>query len=255
MSFGDSLAEFWEFVASYRTFPAWIAKAAVAGPMINIITGLGPPWPAVRGVSLCTAVVEIVVLMAVFQFFVNHPVPRKRLERSLLAVGVVIALAFFLYLGLFKFMTFHDDDASRWRAKGFRERTELVDAIGTPAAKPADVGSLDLRNVITKSTSEETLIKLAGYDARLIWEGWTVDAVEYALLANWLLFFGTLAAYVALFVILQRNEAEKKSEKPGDRKKTGRGKSSAPQREPETAPPEEKAAGASRRDEPLGQAP
>lgn len=201
----DALRDFWDFVASYRTFPAWMAKAAAAGPVVNIVTRLGPPWPVIGGVSLCTAVVEVVVLIAVFQHAATHRVAKKRLESALRWSGVGIVFLFLLYLGLFKFLTFYDPDAGKWSAKGLKVRPALAQALNAPAPKPEETSGPDLRD-INASTSEQEFLKLVGYDARLYWQGWSVDLVEYALLVNWLAFFVILACYVSLFVVLQRNE-------------------------------------------------
>src|SRR5262249_50734251 len=113
--------------------------------------------------------------------------------------------------------------------KGLLKEPELAEALSRQATQPSKIGGLDTTKLIGEKTSDEKLLSLAGDDARLIWSGWTIDAVEYTLLANWLTFFGLLAAFVGLFVLLQQHksarEPVKKVEGDGRKKRDKRPRS------------------------------
>jgi hypothetical protein len=201
------LVIFWQFVKSVRSVPAWIVKASLAGPILNIVTKLGPTWPAVGGVSLLTAMIEVVALMLVFQFLGQRRLAIRRLEKWLLRLGIGLVVLLITYMCFFRFFTFNDPFTNQTKTKGFVLSSMVADALAgdkTRAIKD------DLVWDIHGNLPESKLLKLGGYDSRFIWASWSVDIVEFLLLANWLAFFATFSAFTGLFVLLQQKKIGKK---------------------------------------------
>jgi hypothetical protein len=198
------MKEFWDFVANFRSVTSWVAKAAVAMPLADMLLGIGPGWPARPGIGTVTAVAEIVMLMWAFQFW--RGIARKRREsrmRGSLCFLVPLAI---VYLMLLTFCTYPHPQLGR-QAKGIvlkdwahdlLEPKEITLDVPPP---PQQVGD-SLTEIAPKYETSDDLLRETP-DASEFYKQWSIDLMRLILLVVWIGFFVSLAAFIGGFVLLQ----------------------------------------------------
>jgi len=147
------MPNFYAYVTNFRSLTALIGKAALAIPFITLIYNIGPPWLTPIAVAILTSIVQIFVLIYIFQFWM----PLSRLRRKLrLRLSIIFGgVSLIGYLGLFAFFVFNAPDTNNRDIKGF---------IYTEAAKAQ----------INSAYPEQRALQGAGFEPTLIWEPWTV---------------------------------------------------------------------------------
>ena len=132
---------------------------------------------------ILTSIMELFVLIYVFQFWKSLSKARK--ERRMKISIIPTALCFLIYFWLFSAFVFNAPDVSHRDVKGL---------VHTEAA----------RSVISKEYPEQEALKGAAYDPELIWEPWTVNLMRVLLLVTWLSFFAAISIFLATFVLLKQ---------------------------------------------------
>jgi hypothetical protein len=174
--------DFLEVAKKFRKLSFGVIGGGAVAPFAAYVAGITPPWP--HGITLPTALVELVVLILVFQFFRRSP--RKVINKvmRLSAAGLFVASA--LYLSLFSFATFEIGDSKERDVKGFVCVEKLPDA--TRAECPF-VGQERLKD--------------AAFHAELIWRPWSIQLVRLVIVLVWLGDFLLLSTLIGTFVVFQ----------------------------------------------------
>jgi|GEM_PF-1984444 len=194
----NALKDFWEFTAEITSITSWLAKAAVAAPLVDIVLGIGPPWPSKVAVPILTCLAEVMVMMYGFQFWSG--LSRPRLGRRLRVAFVLIVLTLLLYITFFSFFVYDAPSGADREVKGLFYQGDVQVVINRGDIREADV------------------IKAGEYDPLRIWVPWSVYVMRVIVLCIWLLFFTCLASGIASFVLLERQrQAAKPSMGPRNR--------------------------------------
>jgi hypothetical protein len=170
---------------SFGKLSVW-ALGAGSAPFVGALASLAPP-PWSKQITGITAVLDLVVLVLVFQFFVSAS--RKQVNRTMILMALVLALALFAYLFAFNRYTFVVPASGGREVKGFvcTKNAELV--YGKDC----------------QDNAEEILASME-YKAERLWEKWSIDRMTLILAALWLLFFGALSAVLGLFIVYQQGQ-------------------------------------------------
>lgn len=183
----DAMKEFWLFAKDFKSASAWVAKAAIAAPLADILLNLGPPWPSRVGVAILVCIVEVIVLMWSFEFWKHGETTiaevRKVMRWSLIGAAFIVVP----YLWLF---ASYVEDAPNWW-------TRVV--IGTTYHE--EIGEM-VHEDPSKYTTRELLERFERQPER-IWTKDSIIKIQVILLACWLLFWIALSCYVAAFVTLR----------------------------------------------------
>jgi hypothetical protein len=198
------MREFWKFAKDYQSGIAWVAKLAVSAPLASILLGIGPPWPNARAVPVATSILQIVILMYGFQFWDKHSLPalKRRMKWGLAAMAVT----FVAYIFLFSFFTFEGPTGDR-DVKGFAYLPKVRQLLETQGASGGPI------------TNEHALLKAGLYVPESIWEEWTLFIMRPSIMLVWLVFFGSVSAYIVSFVRWQGLHGKKKPRAPHAKKR------------------------------------
>lgn len=176
---------FLAYVKDFKSISGLIGKGALAAPILSLIFNVGPPWPSRIATPILTSLMQILVLVYVFQFWT--PLAKKRKERRMKISIIAVVIGFLLYFWLFSSYVFDAPDTSHRDIKGL---------FYSPAAGL----------VINDSYPEGEALKGAAYDPTRIWEPWTVYLMRVLVLVSWLVFFVSVSIYLATFVLMKRNQ-------------------------------------------------
>jgi xanthosine utilization system XapX-like protein len=156
--------------------------AGTAVPFVGYLAKINPPWPP--GITLVTALVELVALILVFQFL--RTAGRKTINRVLAISAPILIVFSVLYLITFALFTYEIPAAQLRSVKGFVCRSDIphVAAIECPF-----VSVLHLKN--------------AEYAAEEIWFEWSIALTRVAIATIWLGAFLTLATLIGAFLVFQ----------------------------------------------------
>jgi asparagine N-glycosylation enzyme membrane subunit Stt3 len=187
------LDDFKRLLTEFRGLSTWAVGSALTVPFAAALTDLSPPWP--KGVVLVTAIVELLVLALVFQFFRTA---RKSLINWMMATSVlalaVVSPVYLLQLSLYTY-----------EVPTTKERFVKGDEC-TPWAKQVysdfcpDLGHDQLRE--------------AEYSAERLWTRRSVAAARVRLVLLWAAAFVTLSAALGSFLVFQLRSKRKSKRHP-----------------------------------------
>lgn len=185
----NGIDEFKEVMADFRSVTSLAAKGALAAPFADLIlrqfdTGVSPPWPP--GVLVITSVAELLVLMAVFNFF--FPSGARTLDRLMIAALVVLCAAFVGYLLLFSNFTHPHPKTQRLLVLGYEPLNE------------------DVRQAFAEGYTNEQALEENEFMPAKVWTERSITHVRIGILLAWLLVFISLSAFIGLFVMAQRRK-------------------------------------------------
>lgn len=164
--------------------------AGLGAPFVAAIKLAPPPWP--KEIVIITAIMELIVLICVFQFFASAP--RQRVNRLMILGIALCAVAGMSYLVGYYRYTFEIPTTHAREIKGFvcTDEARLVYGEGC------------------QDNAEEKLPDVQ-YEAAKIWKRWSIDRVTYALNGLWLFSFGALSFLIGLFVVFQSAQPARES--------------------------------------------
>jgi hypothetical protein len=188
-----NMADFFAFLADFRSLWSWIAKATVIAPLVDLSLNFGPPWPSRVGVSILMGLVELIVLAFVFEFF-RHGTPRIGKMRLLMAVGACLLFIFFvLHTIIYSFFTLETGVGSERVVIGYSYHPDIE---SLRSSNPA------------YHTPKILLRKFHDVDA--IWTPTSTRVMQCVMLVTWTLLWGFLALVLGVFVIAQWRHAKKR---------------------------------------------
>jgi asparagine N-glycosylation enzyme membrane subunit Stt3 len=156
---------------------------AAAVPFAAALIDLSPPWP--RGVVLATAVVELVALVLVFQFFASAK--RRTINRVLLIGTLALALVSTAYLTMLSLYTYQVPTTEERFVKGYDCTPEAVAVL-----KERPCSSLRLDDLQTVE-----------YKAEWLWTGRSIALIRMTLVLLWFLVFASLSLVLGSFLVYQ----------------------------------------------------
>lgn len=177
--------KFDKVLTSFGKLSVW-AVGAGSAPFVGALASLAPP-PWTKQITGITAVLDLVVLVLVFQLFVSAS--RKLVNRSMVLSALILAFAVFAYLFAFTRYTFLVPASATREVKGFvcTDNARLV--YGEHCQDNAD-----------------EILPSMEYKAELLWQKWSIDRMTLILAALWLLSFGALSAVLGLFIVFQQGQ-------------------------------------------------
>ncbi len=181
-----ALGEFWQFTKDFKSVTAWIAKAAVAAPLVDIILNIGPPWPSRVAVAILTCVVEVLVLMYSFEFW-RRGSPRISEIRNVMRFGIgSFVLMFIVYIFFFASFIVEADDAWHRVVIGYQMHADVAEMV---------------KDNPSKWTPKELIIQFQ--DEMEVWTSSSVNVMRTIFVVAWLLLWASLAVVISAFVSLQ----------------------------------------------------
>jgi hypothetical protein len=181
-----ALSEFWSFAKDFKSVTAWIAKAAIAAPLADIVVNIGPPWPSRIAVAILLCIVEVIVLMYSFEFW-RKGSPRIRDIRSAMRAGIVaFGVGFIVYIYLFANFIVDAPDA--------RHRVVIGCDMHPDVAEMANANP-------SQWTPKELILQF--HDEMAVWTPGSVNVMRTIVLVIWLLLWTALAVVISAFVALQ----------------------------------------------------
>ncbi|MCA1621496.1 MAG: hypothetical protein LC795_19930 [Acidobacteria bacterium] len=179
----SGLDDFKLLLKEFRGLSQWaVVGGSVVVPFAAYLASLSPPWPT--GIVPVTAIVELVALMLVFQFY--HDSSRRVINRVLLASVAVFALTGVVYLGSVSYFTYEVPTTKERFVKGY-ECT--ADARLVFKERCPDLGIDEL------STAE--------YKAERLWTRKSIAVTRTSLALLWAVVFVGLSFAVGSFLCYQ----------------------------------------------------
>lgn len=161
----------------------------MAAPFADILlqqfdTGISPPWPP--GVLIITSIAELLVLMALFNFFIRSEA--KTLDRLIIATLLMLCLTFIGYLVLFSHFTEPHPRTQKLMVLGYEPLNE------------------DVRQTFAEGYTNEQALEENEFTPTKIWTNRSITNVRIGILLVWLIAFIRLSVFIGLFVISQRRK-------------------------------------------------
>jgi hypothetical protein len=175
-------SDFLSVLKEFNKLSAATVGAAAVAPFVASLSGISPPSPS--GLVFITGLVELVVLILVFQFL--RPRSKAVVNWVLSLSAGMLVLFSAIYLLLFFLFTFE-----------------------TPSPNPRGVRGFICKSEITVAEKREcplispSLISGAGYQVDVLWEPWTILTMRFVLTSVWLLNFINLSIVIGAFVVHQ----------------------------------------------------
>jgi hypothetical protein len=184
------LEEFKTVMSDFKNISSYVVGGTAAAPLaVSLATELGPPWPA--GLSLITSLTELVVMIAIFHFWFNESL--EQLSKKISFALILIVVSLFSYLFLVNTFVFEYPTTKNKEARGF--------VLNASIKKLAQDPEFD---------TPDKLLEGYEYDAKKIWEPWSITIINLLLVACWLTFFVSLSIFMGTFVMYQRRKIYKK---------------------------------------------
>jgi asparagine N-glycosylation enzyme membrane subunit Stt3 len=179
----SGLDDFKRLLTEFRGLSVWAVGSAVAVPFAAAMIDLSPPWP--RGVVLATAVVELVALALVFQFF--RSAKRRTINRVLLIGTLVLALVSTVYLTMLSLYTYQVPTTEERFVKGYDCTPEATAVLKERPCSSLKLG--DLQNI--------------EYKAEWLWTARSIALIRMTLVLLWFLVFASLSLALGSFLVYQ----------------------------------------------------
>ena len=180
------LGPFLGYFADFKKLFGVILALAAAPFLLDLVFGIGPPWPHRRGVILLTSIGAWVMLL--WSYSLWRLAPLKDLKSRLTPCAAVAVGSLMVYLLLHAFFVYDAPDSRNQEAAGFLLQPKIKEY---------------LPNLTAKSLTFMDLVAGEGYDPNEIWVPWTVALVRYGLIISWLCLFGGLSLVASSFLLLQ----------------------------------------------------
>jgi hypothetical protein len=175
--------EFKRILKAFSYLSGW-AIAAGAPPFLGALASLAPPpWP--KEIVILTAIIDLTVLIFVYQF--SASAGKKRVNRRMRASAIVFVLSVFAYLFIFNRYTFVIKTSDTRIVKGF---------VYTEQMKMVQKGS--------HIESDDEILSWAEYMPSRLWKKWSIDVATQILNSLWVVLFASLSAVIGLFIVYQR---------------------------------------------------
>jgi hypothetical protein len=159
-------------------------------PLVTSFTSIAPGWPS--GIASITTVIQLVVLILVYQFIITSP---KRVFDILIASSFVVFLvAAFCYVLLLLNFTFDLDGNNTRIIRGFS------------CTKIAHNQYSELCPFLDKEQ-----LRLVEYEPSRLWTTPSINAVRAALFIFWVLTFMALTLVVGSFVAFQKRNDDRRN--------------------------------------------
>lgn len=186
------LDDFFDLTGQVRKVALIAAGGLILLPLLAGFGGFQPPWP--KGVAIITSLLEMVVLIVVFQLL-SHA-PRALASKVIVWSALLVALLSVAYLvlsAIFVYQIPHNDTRVVLGC-GLGENTKIIlDHLGR---RPTDVCPGEF----------SSLLEGKQYNTDQIWTKLSVNLIGAALVLTWLGAFGALAALMGVFVSFQRRQ-------------------------------------------------
>ena len=177
-----ALRQFEELWRNFRGLSTTALGSSVAAPFAVALIHLSPPWP--RGILPLTALVEFLILVAVFQLLPKAT--RKRAGR-LIVFGLLSLFAIStIYLLAFSRFTFEVPTKHETYVKGYVCTANAALVYG---ARCPDLGLDELQT--------------AEYEAERLWTRDSIAVVRTGLVVLWLMAFALLSIVLGTFLVYQ----------------------------------------------------
>ncbi len=181
--------EFRLFLTDFQSGAAIVGKLSIAAPLIDFVVNIGPPWPSRVTVTFLSAMVQFLLLLFAFEFWLHHETDTEKLKRVRLMLrrAITIVLPLLLLIYLFLFSNFIREEPDMWhREVAGWKYTEKAEKL------------LETNNV-----SEKELLSYFGGDPTKVWVASSLNTMRVIVLFSWLLLVVGLASVIALFVSIQ----------------------------------------------------
>jgi len=178
----SGLDDFKLLLKEFRGVSVWAVGGSLVVPFAASLTDLSPPWPS--GIVPVTAIVELLALVLVFQFFRNAR--RQVINRVLLLSVLPLALASVVYLGAVSYFTYQVPTTKERFVKGYE---------CTPDAR------LVFRERCPDLGLDE--LKTAEYEAERLWTRKSIAITRTSLASLWSLVFVALSFALGSFLCYQ----------------------------------------------------
>lgn len=186
------LDDFKKLLKEFRGLSQWsVVGGSLVVPFAAYLASLSPPWP--RGIVPVTAVVELVALMLVFQFYNDSS--RRVINRVLLLSVAVFALAGVVYLGAVSYFTYEAPTTKERFVMGYECTDEALLVFKKHCA---DLGTDEL--------------KTAEYEAERLWTRRSIAVTRAGLALLWSVDFVALSFALGSFLCYQMRK--KREPKP-----------------------------------------
>jgi ABC-type xylose transport system permease subunit len=178
----SGLDDFKLLLKEFRGVSVWAVGGSLVVPFAASLADLSPPWPP--GIVPVTAVVELLALALVFQFYKTSR--RQVINRVLLLSVAVFALTSIVYLGAVSYFTYQVPTTKERFVKGYEctGDAQLVFKSRCP-----DLGLDEL--------------KTAEYEAERLWTRKSIAVARTSLALLWSLVFVALSFALGSFLCYQ----------------------------------------------------
>ena len=187
-----------EFVRQAGSFKEYLALAAIAAPLIDMLVCIGSPWPNRSFVAFVTVVAELIVYMFCYELWHRRTISFVQMRfRVSLLISVILFAA---YIVLFANVV--------WPAPNHRNR----EVVGTTVRKAILDGIEERRKLPEYANySLQDAFRDNEYKPEKIWERQSLANMRVIVLAVWIGVFVAVTFGFTTFLILQRKRAARGS--------------------------------------------
>ena len=186
------LDEFFGVLREVRKIALVAAGGLILLPLVAGLGGYVPPWPS--GIVGITSLVELVVLITVFQLLSRAP--RATASRMIVwaAILVFILSAVYLILNVIFVYPIPNNTTKVVLGCGLSEKTRLI------------LTNSGFQPTVVCPGEFASLLASAQYETDVVWSKLSVSLIKAALALSWLGAFGALATLAGVFVSFQRRQ-------------------------------------------------
>ena len=188
------LDDFKALLKEFRGLSVWAVGGAVVVPFAASLVDLSPPWPT--GIVPVTAIVELLALVLVFQFFKSSK--QKVINRIILISLVLFAISGIVYLTMVSLYTYQIPKTNERFVKGYECTSDA---------------KLVFRDLCPDLGLDE--LRTAQYEADRLWTRKSITVMRTLLVSIWSLTFIELSFGLGAFLVFQMKT--KKRGKAGTR--------------------------------------
>ena len=176
------LDDFRDFVSDFNSLSAISAKGAIALPLADLFTNIGPPWPPL--LAPITSVIQILVLILVFQLWYDLSETQVKFRIKLGTAAILVF--FFLYLALAIGLVIDNIPGGSRTVEGFIVRPDIQEILGP-------------------GFSARQALEATEYNPYEVWTRGSIIASNLSLVGVWIALYSSFTAVAGAFVLYQRN--------------------------------------------------
>ena len=176
------LDDFKLLLKEFRGLSVWAVGSGLAVPFVAAMADFSPPWPP--GIVPVTAVVELMTLVIMFQYFKNTA--RRIVNRVLIISVIFFVIAGLPYLFVLSLYTYQVPVTKQRFVKGY-ECT--IDAKVVFKERCPDLGLDELQT--------------AEYRAERLWTLKSISIIRIILVSAWSMTFAALSSALGVFLVYQ----------------------------------------------------